>query len=383
MEGSEMNSSSTSSSNAPLWRRILVATVFVAGLVAIFAYLNKQGGKGRIEGDIWFSRVAGEGLGHTADALFIGSSRVSAAIVADGFDQMMGQVLRRPIQSVNLGMGYSTTAEYVMGLKRLRDLNPEAIRGSVVFIEAPMGLPDYSTWSDTWLVDAAPELMSRYLTSGDLPRLFRSNTPTGGKLLVAANVLFGYDENITRIRRSFQSWLDATTLSVFSGLLPISVEGGTADLSSKGGIRTDKKGVDDAKIIAQRTIAAELADQRPRREWDNTTMFEVVQLLREMGAQPIFYEMPMSPGMSAIYQTPVRIQDRAIFQAVAGRWGVPYLKPTIATTEEDFPDEWHLRKSRAPEFTEALTREFLEKFVAPAMRSAQPAPSVDSTKTGA
>ena len=45
--------------------------------------------------------------------------------------------------------------------------------------------------------------------------------------------------------------------------------------------------------------------------------------------------------------------------------------------------EWHLRKSRAPEFTEALTREFLEKFVAPAMRSAQPAPSVDSTKTGA
>ncbi|MEK7392265.1 MAG: hypothetical protein AAB214_06840, partial [Fibrobacterota bacterium] len=55
----------------------------------------------------------------------------------------------------------------------------------------------------------------------------------------------------------------------------------------------------------------------------------------------------------------------------------------IATTAEDFPDEWHLRKSRAPEFTEALTREFLEKFVAPAMRSAQPDPAVDSTKTGA
>lgn len=377
-----MNSFSTSSSKSPLWRRVLLAGLFVAGLVALFAYLNKQGGKGRIEGDIWFSRVAGEGWGRTADALFIGTSRVSAAVAADEFDQMLGQVLRRPIQSVNLGMGYSTTAEYVMGLRRLREINPNAIRGSVAFIEAPMGLPDFATWDDTWLVDAAPELMSRYLAVSDLPRLFRSKTPTAGKLLVAANVLFGYDENITRVRRLFQAWLDAATLSFFSVFLPIPVEGGSADLTSKGGIRTDKKGVDDAKAIALRTIAVELASQRPRRAWDSTTMFEVVQVLREMGAQPIFYEMPMSPAMSAIYQTPVRIQDRAHFQGVVRRWDVPYLKPVIATTDEDFPDIWHLRKSRAPEFTEALTREFLEKFVMPAIRAAQPAPAVDSTKSG-
>lgn len=375
-----MNSSSTSSSRSPFWKRALIATGFVAGFLGVFFWLNAQGGKGRIQGDIWFSRVAGSGVGHTADALFLGSSRVSAAIETRVFDQILSQVLGRPVQSVNLGMGYSTTAEWAMGLRRLQELNPEAIRGSVVFIEAPMGLADYKTWEDSWVVDQAPELMSRYLTASDLPALFESNTPAGQKLLVAANVLFGYDENISRVRRSFQTWLEGATLSLFSLVLPIPVEDQSTDLTSRGGIRNDKKGVQDAIALAKSVIQKDLADQKPQREWESTTLFTVVQRLRELGAQPIVYEMPMSSAMARVYETPVRIQDRVAFQEALKAWGVPYLAPRIATVDEDFPDIWHLRKSRSPEFTQNLSMEFLEKFVYPAIRRSSAAPATDSVK---
>lgn len=378
-----MNSSSTSSSKAPLWKRILVAAGFVAGLLGLFAWLNSQGGKGRIQGDIWFSAIAGSGVGHTADALFLGSSRVSAAVDSRVFDQILSQVLGRQIQSANMGMGYSTVAEWAMGLRRLQELNPEAIRGSVVFIEAPMGLPEYKTWDDTWVVDPAPELMSRYLTKSDLPALFRSNTPAVQKGLVAANVLFGYDENITRVRRSFQKSFDDATLSLFSSVFPIPKEDQATDLTSRGGIRNDKKGVEDAKSLAMNTVKQELSDTLPRRDWDKTTLLTVVQRLRELGAQPIFFEMPMSPTMATIYETPLRIQDRVHFQEVLEIWGVPYLAPRIATTAEDFPDIWHLRKSRAPEFTQNLTVEFLEKFVYPAIRQAQAAQAAQAARGAA
>lgn len=376
-----MNSSSTSSSKSPFWKRALVATGFVAGLLGMFFWLNAQGGKGRIQDDIWFSRVAGSGVGHTADALFLGSSRVSAAIESQVFDQILSQVLNRPIQSANMGMGYSTTAEWAMGLRRLQELNPEAIRGSVVFIEAPMGLADYKTWKDSWVVDQAPELMSRYLTASDLPALFRSGTPAAQKMLVAANVLFGYDENISRVRRSFQSWLDGATLSAFSAFLPIPVEDQSTDLTSRGGIRNDKKGVEDAIALAKGMVAKDLVDQKPQREWESTTFFTVIQRLRESGAQPIVYEMPMSSTMARVYETPVRLQDRAAFQEALKAWGVPYLSPRIATVDEDFPDIWHLRKSRSQEFTQALSMEFLEKFVYPAIRRSAARPVPDSVKT--
>jgi len=364
--------------------RVVLAAGFLVGLLAILYVANLQGGKKRIREDIWFTPIAGNGVGHTADALFLGTSRVSASIQAAVFDQILSQTLHHQIQSANLGMGGSTTSEYVLGLRRVQELNPEAIRGSVVFIEAPVGYAEYRTWKDSWLIDQTPELLSRYLTRSDLPDfLLKSNTPTHQKLVVAADVLFGAEENISRLRTTFRAWFDAATFALVASFLPAPQEGNVSDLATGGGIQVDRKSVEKARGTAMAHIRQELSNQEPRRDWDASTIHSLVEKVRELGAQPIFYEMPLSREMASMYATPVRQQDRVAFQEALVRWKVPMLSPRIATTDEDFPDIWHLRKSRAQEFTQALTVDFLEKFVVPALRAAQPPPKADSTKIGA
>lgn len=355
---------------------------FAGGVVAVLVLLNVRGGQGRIREDIWFTPLAGEGSGRTVDAIFIGSSRVSAAIETRAFDEMLAQVLQRNVVSVNLGMGGSTTAEYAMGLRRLSELNPDALRGSVAFIEAPMGMADYQTWHDSWVVDQAPELMSRYLEPGDLSRfLLRSRTPFEQKAVVAADVLFGLEYNLPRLRRTFQGWLDKETLPWLSTLLPFPVDDGPPELASSGGILGDKKSVADARALAITTFAAQLVAQKPQRDWDSTTMCSVVLQLQQMGALPVFFDMPLSRTMAAVNLTPTRVQDRTSFREALQRWKAPYLDPRIATTEDDFPDIWHLRKSRSAEFTKDLTREFLDQFVLPAMRATSAAKSDSASKS--
>jgi hypothetical protein len=79
--------------------------------------------------------------------------------------------------------------------------------------------------------------------------------------------------------------------------------------------------------------------------------------------------------------TPTRVQDWTSFREALQRWKAPYLDPRIATTEDDFPDIWHLRKSRSAEFTKDLTREFLDQFVLPAMRATSAAKSDSASKS--
>jgi len=358
---------------------LLRSAAFLAGLLVLLHLLNVEGGAKRIRQDIWFSRIAGQGMGHTADALFIGSSRVSAAVRSEVFDKALSELLRHPIQSANLGMGGSTMTEWVLGLRRLQELNPDAIRGSVVFIEAPVGVPEYRTWKDSWLVESAPELLTRYLEPDDLGGFLRSATPVHQKIVVLAELELGIEENLSRLRSRARAGFDEQTLPATEGIIGEPPWLPPQDLSTTGGIQSDPRGLLRSRITALANVRSELARQVPRRDWDSTTLRGLVDRIRGMGALPVFFEMPLSREMASMYATPVRAEDRVAFQRAVAEWRIPYIQPAIATTDADFPDIWHLRKSRAAEYTAQLTREFVERIVMPALRAAPQAPAADTS----
>ena len=60
--------------------------------------------------------------------------------------------------------------------------------------------------------------------------------------------------------------------------------------------------------------------------------------------------------MRSPYQTQAAEVRRVRFAADAKRNGVQILHPASTTTDEDFPDHWHLRNSRRAELTVALAR---------------------------
>jgi len=60
------------------------------------------------------------------------------------------------------------------------------------------------------------------------------------------------------------------------------------------------------------------------------------------------------------YDTEIRRADRTAFRALLKAWDCPMLEPTFGATPDDFPDAWHLRASRAPDFTRALAASFAQ-----------------------
>jgi hypothetical protein len=77
-------------------------------------------------------------------------------------------------------------------------------------------------------------------------------------------------------------------------------------------------------------------------------------LAQHASAHPVFFEMPLCSVQSATFDTPVRRRDRENFAAAARAWGTPVIRADVETSDADFPDLWHLKKSRAAAFTKAL-----------------------------
>lgn len=374
-----MKNSSTSSSERGSSRGRLVTAGFVlagtiAGLLALNAWARPAEGRR----DIWYGPVADYlQQGGRFSHLFLGSSRVRAAVRPEVFDSIVGGAFGTPLQSINLGIGHCTLVEHWFGLRKLLEVDPLALQGVVVLIEAPAGLPAYQGWRDDWIVQDRTDLLVPYLKKGDLWRLWKeAGTPVGEKFLITANLVAPYVENLPRARVLAMAELDTLLETVFSPFASAPEERSStgADLVSEGGIRTDAKGVETAREMAIRMARDDSRDQAPWSNWDTTAIRDVVNLVREAGGYPVFFEMPLSDVQMAPYRMPVRAKDRADFPAVLQAWKVPMLKLDFPHDSTDFPDLWHLRKTRAPDFTAALARSYVE-----ASRPAAPTAARDTS----
>lgn len=351
-----MSNSSTSSSEPSKafrgrWRPTLA---FGLGVVVLAAALNAVGGFRKDRTDRWFGPVLADTASRPFDALFVGTSRVAASIDTHAFDSAFrAGGGRGPMRSVNLGMGYTKSTEYWFALRHVLEKKPRALEGTVVFLEAPSGIGEYTRWTDDWIVADGTAPLQPYLHPSDLPRFVKqAATPARTKLMVSLHVLFGFEENFSRLR--FHAMQGLRRLAG-----PSRSAGSGTDLSTAGGIRVDSEGVSFVRSAAVAVARQEMSEQASWSDYDSSVIHDVVTLVQRHGGRVVFFDMPLSSIQLAPLATPLRNRNRLQFQERIRAWGCPLVRPEFPFSDEDFPDYWHLRRSRAAEFSAQLARGFL------------------------
>jgi len=290
----------------------------------------------------WYPRAIESLDGRPARVIFIGSSRVSAAIDVRRF----ATVTNTPEHlTLNLGQGFSTVTAHALGIRRLSELG--LLDGATVFMEAPLGVVDPATWTTPWYqIEGAHFLMS-VLEGRDLPALWRSEQTVEQKLAASGRWLLKpswitvYREDI-RVR----------ALSRIYALARLSSAPAPDD---QRGVRRD---VDDISRIRAAAIAngRDAARTPVVADWSATVTAWIVRRVQESGGRVVFYVMPMSAPMAII--SPSIEQNARTLTAQAADWNVPILKADIAFSDAEFPDLWHLSVEASGRFTDALAAEW-------------------------
>lgn len=294
--------------------------------------------------------------------LFIGSSRVAASIDEKLFEEELLRHRPHPVRAINVGTGYSYLLQHFLGLRNALRRYPDHLRGCVVLVETSGGLPEYSTEDGSeWYFDGRPDLLTQVLKLEDLPTMWFSTMLIEDKLhlsfrwLTRGSLLLSRGHGVAvRVLAQTSARLSAMMVSVLPGTQTESPP--PADLTTDGGVRTDQEGIVLARRLALESARRELNDQRPLGRWTETVLGQIVALVRQAGGQVVFYEMPIHSVQAAPRRTAIRMEDAASFRAQATVWGTPVLLPKFVFTDGDFPDLWHLKRSRAREFTVALAK---------------------------
>jgi hypothetical protein len=302
------------------------------------------------------------------DVLFIGSSRVAAAIDPQAFAEAIPD---RHLNVVNAGAGYATAAEFHLALRNTFREHPDRLRSAVIFIEAPCAMPDSTSWSDPWSNPARPEMLTPLLRWEDVERYW---TDVRGETFAVRfeerlHLLFDYTFRFSRLITDRLALGERVTEVAewpvkrpLKSLVRSENTESRADLSSAGGIRTDVEGVALARQRAYQYMKDALHDQKSV-DWNASIIADTVKLAKENGARVVFFDLPIHSAHKAVFETATRQADRAALKNVIQTWNTPFVSADFSATDDDFPDIWHLRKSRAADFSRALataSREFLK-----------------------
>jgi len=331
----------------------LLAVLFVGGSeLAVRTVLRPVfDGINRIE-DFYLQSEKSAGQG-PVDVVFIGSSRVTAAISPAVVQSGLSDSLGTRVRVVSEGKGFSTLALHYFGLKRLYRNHPDKMNGALVLVEAPGGIPIYQEWSDKWVTDTWPTLMGPLLDRHNVVQFLSEspNSPGAKAYAVAAAPL-----RTVRYVRYLQPRLESRFNGRFS---PDHPGKPTADLVGDGGIRIDSVGV---ALVREQVLAGhEEHVDRSEWNWDTSVIGDIVRLVRENGGDVAFYEMPVSSPWEVQFPSEVRETERQSFHAWINENDLAYVPISdFGTTKEDFPDLVHLRKTRRSAFSERVSDGLLE-----------------------
>jgi hypothetical protein len=294
------------------------------------------------------------------DVLFIGSSRVAAAIDTETFaDAVPGPRLN----VVNAGTGYANAAEFHLALRNTFREHPDRLRKAVIFIEAPFGIPDSTTWSDPWSHPERPEMLPPLLRWEDVARYWRNVRGESAVIRLEKRLrfLFDYAFRFSRLvtdrlalGEHFLGFVESPIKHALKSFAPQSNQSAVrVDLSTAGGIRNDPEGVALARKRAQEYFEKALKAQQ-RVDWSKAFIADSVKLAQQNGARVVFFDLPVHSAQKSISETPTRQADRAAFREAIQTRDTPLVISDFSTSDDDFPDIWHLRKSRAADFSRAL-----------------------------
>jgi hypothetical protein len=319
-------------------------------------------------GPNWYPQIEADVQERSIDFLFIGSSRVPAAIDRRVFaNELQDMHFDRPIVRIP-ARGSSTIVQHWMGIRNFVDEYPDRMRGCKVFLELPGGLPTLRRSSHQpesvradWLnEDLGPQFLADVLRVGDLTEFWI----TGTSIELKVQITFRFMMNSLRLvqdREKIRNLVKCKGVELVQEMLevcsvgdPVDPNSKFADLAAEGGIKRDPKTIAMVQKRAKRRTAEMLVDQTPLAGWDDSPIVDIANLLKRVDGELVLYHMPQSSYYNRVCDTEMRVSDRERFRRWAEQEGVRILNPTFQTIDADFPDLLHLSKTKRPEFTKAL-----------------------------
>lgn len=339
---------------AKLAAKLFLLTALCVGLseLAVRTVLRSQfEGVNRLED--FYSAAHDVAARDSVDVVFVGTSRVAGSVAPDVVATVLSDSLGDDIRVVNVGKGYSSLVYHYYGLRELYRDHAAHMRGALVMIEAPSGIPLYETWDGKWTLDAWPTLMGPFLSSDNVvPFLMRSDNGVYSKAVALASAPL----MTVRVARYVHPKLEEKFNMAFSS---DDERGREADLSTAGGIRADSAGVAmvRARILEERRVDAE---QGLWEDWEGSVTASIVRLVRAHGGDVMFFEMPESSYQVERHSPPARRAGEQQFGAWAADEGLSIIRTTdFTTSDDDFPDLLHMRASRSGEYSQIVAQGML------------------------
>jgi hypothetical protein len=319
----------------------------------------------------WYGAAERLAAAAPVHVLFVGSSRVQAAILPAAFEQALAEHGRPGVKTLNLGRGYTTDPEHYLGLRNLVAAHPANLRGVIVFAEAPGGLPFPTRWDVTpWAFAEQPWLLVDLLQPSDLPRFWRLSGLGFETLLhLSLRVSLRRLALFNRRERVREQWFDEVLPTLARGVLPDFAPNRILGDDLQGAGHATSIRSDPATLAVAREQARRLGEQMarydvPMREWRGTIPEDLARLVRAAGGHVVFFEPPQSEAFLRAYRKEVRREDAAAFAHQARAWGACVVRPAFTYSDEDLPDWWHLRPERVAEYTRAVAVGWLETCAA-------------------
>lgn len=316
---------------------ILAAGLCLEGAVRVAGYTLPR----------WYPQVAQspEWRAASGRAVFVGTSRTFAAVDHERVASERG------VAAVNMGQAFSTITTHALGLRYLADRG--GVFGTTVFVEAPGGFPDASTWDDPWYFIERPQWLLSVITARDLPSLWRSATPTEDafavtfRRLALGSQLSAYREDV---RVSSLGWIYDRVSGRASSAADEQVNADDDIVLRARRNPADHQRIRQAAILdGQRwTVGTHEVD------WDQTVVATIAETVRAAGGRVVFLTVPLSTPMSVGLRTPMADVNRRRFDEALVRWGATRLDVPVAVTDDDFPDLWHMSRQGRDRFTTAL-----------------------------
>lgn len=307
----------------------------------------------------WFNGHANALRESRADCVFLGSSLVAAAVREEQFAKLISVEGQPPRRAINLGRGYTTPVEYLFGLQRMVEINPDVLKGSTIFFPASGGIADSTYWSQDWMNWRQPALLADYI---DYPNLVKycakPNIPFSEKLLLIASKHLALVAQAKLFAIASMHEVDLLAEWIVNG--GKFVKHGVS-VVMEGGIRTDEESVAYMRKYHINKAKEDLLNQKPI-DWGKTVMADIVTYVEKHGGKVNFMYIPLSTVLMKPLSTPVRQADIKNFDAIVKKWGCRYIHPDFHShSDDDFPDITHLSEAKSKEYTEALAKAYLSK----------------------
>ena len=336
----------------PRWLNpVLWVLLPVAILVALEVVIR---GTGLVKSS--WSRVEQIARERKIDYLFVGTSRTWAAINEEAFEQEHAQLTGREVRAVRAGIGNSTNAQHVRGIRNVLAAVPRAFEGSVVFLESRAGIPGSERGADL-RNQLGPGALEDVFRAQDLPALVTADIDAESKaatLVAWVAPPFRFLEHRGRFRRKLLERGEQALRR--TGLFARSQRAPQLRLAEGSGIRTDAAGVEAVRELVGARLQQRLDAQAPI-PWGRYDLLAIVDALHAAGARVTLLDMPLGTRDGMIWRSNVRRADAERLLPMLLQRGVGAMQVPLTFADSDFPDDLHLDLDGAERFSRALASE--------------------------